>query len=112
MSTLNEYKGYVGTVDYSAEDRCFYGKIAGIRDSVLYDGKDVDTLERNFQGAVDEYLSFCKAEGKEPDKPFRGTFQVRLKGDLHRRLALYAEGHHVTINAAANEAIEKLLIEA
>lgn len=112
MNALKEYKGYVGTVEYSAEDRCFYGKIAGIRDSVLYDGKNVDTLESNFHGAVDEYLAFCKAEGKEPEKPFRGTFQVRLKGDLHRRLALYAEEHHQTINAVANEAIEKLLIGA
>jgi predicted HicB family RNase H-like nuclease len=110
MSKALEYKGYASTVEFSAEDRCFHGKIAGIRDLVAYDGTTVDELEKNFHGAVDEYLAFCKAEGKEPDKPFRGTFQVRLKGDLHRRLALYAEEHHETINAAANEAIEKLLV--
>lgn len=112
MSTLSEYKGYVGTVEYSAEDRLLYGKIAGIRDSILFEGKDVASLEKNFHGAVDEYLAFCKAEGKQPDQMFKGTFQVRLKGDLHRRLAIYAQEKHETLNAAANEAIEKMLVSA
>jgi len=111
MSTLSEYKGYLGTVEYSAEDRCFHGKIAGIRDLVAYDGTAVDELENNFHGAVDEYLAFCVAEGKQPDQPFSGTFQLRLKDDLHKRLAIYAEEKHETLNAVANEAIEKMLTE-
>ncbi len=112
MSSVMEYKGYVGMVDYSAEDRCFFGKLAGIRDSVLYDGQDVDGLDANFRAAVDEYLAFCKKEGKEPEQPFKGAFQVRLKSDLHRRLAIYAQQKHESINAVTNEAIEKLLSEA
>jgi predicted HicB family RNase H-like nuclease len=111
MSTLSEYKGYLGTVEYSAEDRCFHGKIAGIRDLVSDDGTTVDELETTFHGAVDEYLAFCKAEGKQPDQPFSGTFQLRLKGGLHKRLAIYAEEKHETLNAVANEAIEKMLTE-
>jgi len=112
MNALSEYKGYLGTVGYSAEDRCFHGKIAGIRDLVAYDGTTVDELEHNFHAAVDEYLAFCKAEGKQPDQMFKGSFQVRLKGDLHRRLAIYAEEKHESLNAVANEAIEKMLTGA
>lgn len=112
MSKALEYKGYTSTVEFSAEDRCFHGKIAGIRDLVAFDGTTVDELEKNFQGAVDEYLAFCKVEKKEPDQPFRGVFQVRLKSDLHRGLAMYAQEHDESINEAVNEAIEKLLVHA
>ena len=111
MSSTLEYKGYSGSVEYSAEDRCLHGKIIGIRDLVSYEGSRVDDLEKNFRAAIDEYLDFCKTENKEPDQPFRGTFQVRLKRDLHRRLAIYALEKHETLNAATNEAVEKFLEE-
>jgi predicted HicB family RNase H-like nuclease len=111
MSSTLEYKGYSGSVEYSAEDRCLHGKIIGIRDLVSYEGRRVDDLEKNFRAAIDEYLAFCKAENKQPDQPFKGTFQVRLKGDLHRRLAIYAEQKHESLNAAANEAVAKFLEE-
>lgn len=112
MSNTFEYKGYTGTVEYSAEDRCFHGKIAGIRDSVLYEGNEVGRLEKNFRSAVDDYLAFCAQKGKKPDQPFKGQFQVRLKSDLHRRLALYAEQKRESINTAVKEAIELLLDRA
>ena len=112
MSKALEYKGYVSAVEFSAEDRCFNGKVTGIRDLVAFDGTTVDELEKNFHEAVDEYLAFCKAENKEPAAPFRGVFQVRLKGDLHRNLAMYAQEHDESINEAVNKAVEKLLVHA
>jgi len=87
MSNALEYRGYTSTVEFSAEDRCFHGKIAGIRDLVAYDGTTVDELEKNFHSAVDEYLAFCKEEGKAPDKPFKGSLNIRIPSELHRTLA-------------------------
>lgn len=69
MSQTVEYKNYNGSVLYSAEDKLLHGRIIGIRDSVIYDGVDLPTLTQNFRGAVDEYLAFCKAEGKTPNTP-------------------------------------------
>ena len=63
MSDTLEYKGYNGSVLYSAEDRILHGRVVGIRDAIAYEGSDVNTLERNFKKAVDEYLRFCKEEG-------------------------------------------------
>ncbi len=75
MSQMLEYNG---SVLYSAEGKILHGRIVGIRDTVTYEGKNVTSLEKNFKAAVDEYLKFCKAEGKAPDTPFKGRFNVQL----------------------------------
>ncbi len=33
------YKGYVGSVQYSAEDGCFIGDVLGIRDMISFEGE-------------------------------------------------------------------------
>ena len=103
MSNALEYKGYASTVEFSAEDRCFHGKIAGIRDLVAYDGTTVDELEKNFRSAVDEYLAFCKQEGKTPDKAFKGSLNIRIPSELHRTLAIRAEQEHKSLNSVITE---------
>ena len=35
------YKGYAARIEYSEEDGCFVGDLAGIRDIVGFDGKTV-----------------------------------------------------------------------
>ncbi len=112
MSQTLEYKGYNGSVLYSAEDRILHGRIVGIRDAITYDGSDVAGLEANFKAAVDEYLNFCKEEDKTPDTPFKGSFNVRLGRDLHKRAALYAEEHDQKLNAVVHDALEKYLTRA
>ena len=112
MSQTLQYKSYNGSVLYSAEDKVLHGRIVGIRDVITYEGSDVKSLERNFKAAVEEYLKFCSKEGKTPDTPFKGSFNVRLGPDLHKRAALYAEEHDKKLNAVVHEAIEKYLSRA
>ena len=53
MGTM-KYKGYTGSVDYSEEDNCLYGEVLGMsHDAITYEGKDVDELRKDFEGAVD-----------------------------------------------------------
>ena len=62
---LLKYKGYTGSVDYSEEDNCLYGKVLGMsKDMITYEGQDVNELRRDFEGAIDDYLALCKANGK------------------------------------------------
>ena len=112
MSQTLKYRGYDGSVLYSAEDRLLHGRILGIRDMVSFDGTGVKSIEKNFRGAVDEYLEFCKAEGKTPDVPFKGNFNVRVPQDLHQRAALYAEEHEVKLNAVVQDALREYLTHA
>jgi predicted HicB family RNase H-like nuclease len=109
MGQTLQYKGYDGSVLYSAEDRLLHGRILGIRDMVSFEGTDVKSLEKNFKAAVDEYLAFCEAEGKTPDMPFKGSFNVRIPQDLHQRAALYAEEHDLKLNAVVQQALREYL---
>ena len=111
MSNALEYRGYASTVEFSAEDRCFHGKIAGIRDLVAYDGTTVDELEKNFRSAVDEYLAFCKEEGKTPDKPFKGSLNIRIPSELHRALAIRAEQQHKSLNSVIAEQLASQVMQ-
>jgi predicted HicB family RNase H-like nuclease len=103
------YKDYNGSVVYSDEDEILHGRILGIRDVVTFEGENVKKLKANFEQAVDEYLSFCEAEGKTPDVPYKGTFNVRLSRDLHMRAALLAEEKSVKLNKIINDAVEQYL---
>jgi predicted HicB family RNase H-like nuclease len=112
MSETLQYKGYDGLVLYSAEDKLLYGYIASIRDMVTYEGAGIKDLEANFHAAVDEYLAFCKETGKTPDVPFKGTFNVRVGRDLHRRAALLAESRKIKLNTVVQQALEEYLSQA
>ena len=73
MSQTLQYRGYDGSVLYSAEDRMLHRCVLGVRDMISYGGTSVKNIGKNFKAAVDEYLAFCEAEGKTPDVPFKGA---------------------------------------
>ena len=112
MNQTLQHRGYDGSVLYSAEDNILHGRILGIRDMVIYGGASVRSIEKNFRGAVDEYLAFCKAEGKTPDKPFKDSFDVRIPQDLYKRAALYAEGQDLKLNTVVQLALKEYLAQS
>jgi predicted HicB family RNase H-like nuclease len=112
MSQTLQYKGYDGSVEYSAEDRLLHGRLLGIRDAIIFEGADVDSLESNFRVAVDEYLAFCAAEDKVPDQPFKGSFNIRVGTELHKQAALYAEEHNQKLNTVVSKALQEFLSQA
>jgi len=99
------YKNYTGSVSFSEEDACFYGKVIGIKALISFEGNCVNTITEDFHKAVDEYLKFCVSKGKEPEKPFKGSFNVRISADLHRKLAITAHTRGVSLNALVENAI-------
>ena len=109
MSSLLSYKNYNGTVEYSKEDKCLYGKVIGIKSLLSYEGNSVVELETDFQNVIDEYLEDCKNRGVEPEISYKGTFNVRISPELHRMLAIYAAEHGKSLNAAVEEAIGNLV---
>lgn len=104
-----EYKGYLGTVEYSAEDHCLYGKLAFIRDLVNYEGETVAELEQAFQDSVDHYFTSCQSLGKQPNEPFKGMFNVRTSPELHRKAVLAAGDFDISLNAFITQAIAEKL---
>jgi len=109
MKDMMEYKGYYGSVHYSDEDRIFYGKIEFVRALVSYEGTDVKSLRKAFEEAVDDYILTFKRQGKEPEKVFKGSFNVRIGSQLHRAIALNALEKGITLNKYIVDVIEKEL---
>ncbi|MDD2337466.1 MAG: type II toxin-antitoxin system HicB family antitoxin [Geobacteraceae bacterium] len=107
MKDMMKYKKYFGSVHYSDEDRVFYGKIEFVRALVSYEGTDVESLRRAFEEAVDDYLDTCKGQGSEPEKPFKGTFNVRIGPELHLRVALAAAQHGVSLNSFIADVLKR-----
>ena len=109
MKNAMTHKGYSARIEFDAEDRIFFGCIVGIRDIITFHGETVDELEKAFKEAVDDYLELCREEGIEPEKPFRGTFNVRTGSDLHRRASLYAKERGTNLNKVVREALQNYL---
>jgi len=108
-SNYLSHKGYAGSVEFSAEDAVFHGKIIGIKSLISFEGDSVATLTEDFCNAVDEYLEFCEEAGKEPEKPFKGSFNVRIGADLHRKAAMAASAMNVSLNAYVEDAIRRVV---
>lgn len=100
-----EYKGYTGSIEYSEEDEVLYGKVLGIQGLLSYEGETGKELESNFKETIDTYLADCKAEGRSPEKPFKGSFNVRVSPTLHQKAALLAREAKVSLNAFVAESI-------
>ena len=75
MKNTMEYKGYIGSVEFSEADGVFFGKVMGIKALISYEGTNAKELVDDFHGAVDDYLASCTDQGTEPEKAYKGSFK-------------------------------------
>jgi predicted HicB family RNase H-like nuclease len=87
--TLMRYKGFFGSINASIDDNCLFGKLEFIRPLVNYEGNTPTELKQAFEEAVDDYVSDCEARKIEPEKPFKGSFNIRIGEDRHMRVATF-----------------------
>jgi predicted HicB family RNase H-like nuclease len=106
MSTMN-YKGYAARIEYSDDDGCFIGHIAGIKDVIGFHAESVNGLRAAFEEAVDDYLAACVKVGRAPQKPYSGKLMLRVPPEVHARAAMMAEAHGMSINQWAADVLSK-----
>ena len=106
MSYL-KYKGYLGTIEPDLETGELFGKLAFIRDLITYEAETLKALEQAFKESVDGYLESCTELGKNPDQPFKGTFNVRISPEMHRKAVLASSN---SLNAFVSDAIQEKLM--
>lgn len=102
MKTMT-YRGYAARIEYSDEDQCFVGHIAGIDDIVGFHGESVTELRSAFEEAVDDYLETCAKLGRAPQKPYSGRLMLRVPPEVHAAVAAAAEVSGKSINQWAVE---------
>ncbi len=103
------YKGYCGSVEVSIEDDCLHGKLLFVNDLVTYEADAPAQLEKAFQDAVEYYLEKCARDNLIPDKPFSGSFNVRMTPALHRAAAMKAARNGSTLNDYVRECVASSL---
>ena len=111
MANLLQYRGYYGSIEASPEDNCLYGKLLYIQALVTYEAETVAALEQAFQQAVDDYLADCDESGQPPEKPCKGSFNVRVGHDIHLAAARAATQEDSSLNELVRKALERYLAE-
>jgi len=111
MKDMMTYKGYFGSVHYDDDDKLFFGKLEFIQALSSYEGTDVASLRQAFEEAVNDYLDFCKETGRQPEKPCKGAFNVRVTTELHQKLVKHAMTEGVTLNTYIKSILEKAIAE-
>ena len=109
MNNTMEYKGYIGSVEFSEEDSLFYGKVMGIRALISYEGESARDLVEDFHSAVDDYLDLCREQGIEPEKAYKGSFNIRISPELHKQAVIAASARQISLNSVVESSIEQAL---
>ncbi len=102
-----KYKDYTGSIEYSRDDDLLYGQVLGLRGLISYEGETGQKLESDFREAIDTYLVGCQQEGITPEKPFKGSFNVRITADLHQKAVLLAMEDKMSLNSFVTESIRE-----
>ncbi|MBT7155803.1 MAG: type II toxin-antitoxin system HicB family antitoxin [Deltaproteobacteria bacterium] len=110
MDNVLKYKGYTGSVEFSADDNVFHGRVLGIKDMISFEGAAVEELKKDFHNGIDHYLEVCEKVGDKPEKPFSGKFVLRIPSDLHCLIALKAKDEKKSINTWLIETCESTLV--
>jgi predicted HicB family RNase H-like nuclease len=105
MKDVLNYRGFIGSVHFSAEDSVFYGKVEGITDLVTFEGDSVKDLTDAFHYMVDEHIKDCEAQDIAPEKSYKGSFNIRLTPELHKQIAISAKMRGISINKFVSEAL-------
>lgn len=106
MALLKPYKGYRAKVDFDEEDCLIFGELLGIADTICFHAEKPEDVVNTFHQCVDDYLKHCVEIGKEPDKAYRGCFNVRITPELHKEADLRAAVHGISLNQFVINAIQ------
>lgn len=106
MKDMLKYKGYYGSIHLDEDDLILYGKVEFVKALISYEGGGVAEIKKAFEEAIDDYLVMCEKEKMTPEKPFKGTFNVRIGESLHERAVIAATGRGVKLNEFVKQALE------
>lgn len=106
MKDMLKYKGYHGSIHIDEEELIFYGKVEFIKALINYEGASAADINKAFKEAIDDYLAMCEQDNIVPEKPFKGTFNVRVGETLHERAAIAATEKGIKLNEFVKQALE------
>lgn len=104
-----KYRDYEGTAEVDMERFVCRGKILFIDDLVTYQASSPAELKGEFEAAVDDYIDTCHALGREPKKPLKGQFNVRIPAELHKAAILRSLEDNISLNDVVVRSMDAFL---
>ena len=104
---LMSVDGYYARIEYNSDTDLFRGEILGLSCGADFYGANPDELRQEFKKSLDVFLEVCKEQGIEPRLQFSGKFNLRIPPELHEQLAMAAEAQGKSLNALAQETLQK-----
>ena len=105
MNTMT-HKGYTARIEYDERDNLFVGRILGLRAMISFHGETVDELRKEFEAAVEDYLTDCAAQGITPEKPVSGKLMLRVPPEVHSAALIAAQSAGKSLNQWATEVLK------
>jgi predicted HicB family RNase H-like nuclease len=107
MKDVLIYKDYIGSVHFNADDEIFFGKIEGIEDLITFEGNSVLEVKGAFEEAVNDYIELCKESGKKIEKSYKGSFNIRIAPEIHKKAKRLALMKGISLNQFIQKAVEE-----
>jgi len=101
------YKEYIGSIETDLESLVLFGKLLFIDDVITFEAATLPELKVEFEAAVEDYLDTCATIGRDPQKTYKGSFNIRIGEDLHREAAKASYGANERLNEFCKTAIEQ-----
>ena len=67
------YNGKADMAECGGGAGIFHGGVINSRHVITFEGESLGEAEKAFSESVDDYLAWCREDGKEPDKPHSGA---------------------------------------
>jgi len=96
MKTIS-HKGYQASVEF--EDGLLFIRVLHLNDVLVGECSAASEVIPTLARMVDDYLETCRKVGKEPEQPFKGSFNVRISPEIHRAAAHAAAQSGQSLNA-------------
>jgi len=110
MKDVLIYKDYIGSVHFNADDEVFFGKIEGVEDLITFEGNSVIEVKGAFEEAVNDYIELCKENGKKLEKSYKGSFNIRIAPEIHKKAKRLALMKGISLNQFIQKAVEEEVI--
>ena len=108
MNTMS-LNGYHAKIEYDPDLDTFRGEILGLNGGADFYGRNPKELRTEFRKSLAVYLDVCKEKGIEPRRNYSGKFNLRITPELHEQLAIAAQARGKSVNALAQEALQKAI---
>lgn len=102
------YKGYTASIQFDADDGILVGIVLGIKDIIDFHGESVESIQKEFKVAIEEYIKACKKLGREPNKPRQGKIILTLPVEIEAGLEQVIEETGKSANTLILDAVKDM----